>query len=279
VPLSSLLEGSRAPDAARPGLIAFVWGMPMEYSLDQNVGRKSSGKELLCSKPAAARRARGCRRYPSAPSSGDQLAEEPVPQESRVERRVDPDRRRRLELMTREELIQELYTDRLTGLPNRRAYEEAEPKTCQAVLDVDGLKWVNDRLGHPAGDALIRAVATALMDAAVEAFRVGGDEFICLFENDAEAEEKLGIVARRLEHASFLVPGATGRVRFYRGIGISYGIGRSLHEAEVALRRVKTHRQLVGLRAERGERPPMLQRICCDQDSEPAHRAETQPRT
>jgi diguanylate cyclase (GGDEF)-like protein len=251
----------------------------MGYSLDQNVGLKSSGKELLCSKPASARRARGCRRYPSAPSSGDQFAREPVPQGSRVERRVDPDRRRRLELMTREELIHELYTDRLTGLPNRRAFEEAEPKTCQAVLDVDGLKWVNDHLGHQAGDALIRAVARTLVNAAVEAFRVGGDEFICQFENDAEAEEKLCILARRLEHAGFNLPGAMGRSRSFRGIGISCGIGRSLHEAEAALRRVKAHRQAVGLRAARGERPPMLQRIRGDHDGEPGPRAATPPPT
>jgi diguanylate cyclase (GGDEF)-like protein len=250
----------------------------MGCSMDQDVVPKSSRVQLHYSNKAECK-SRGSRCYPPVRSGGDQLAQEPVRQGSGFERRVDLDRRRRLELMTREELIRELMTDVLTGLPNRRAYEEAEPKPCQAVLDLDGLKWVNDCLNHQAGDALIRTVATVLADAAVEAYRVGGDEFICQFENDADAREKLSKVARRLEHASFRIPGGTGRGHSYRGIGISYGVGRSLHEAEVPLRRVKIHRQTVGLRAARGERPPMLQRICCDQDSEPAHRAETQPRT
>ena len=86
--------------------------------------------------------------------------------------------------------------DPLTGIANRRAidqllaeidWETATPTAL--VCDLDGFKQVNDREGHPAGDALLRGLATALerltgqIDGAVAA-RLGGDEF-CVFLPDA----------------------------------------------------------------------------------------------
>jgi diguanylate cyclase (GGDEF)-like protein len=186
----------------------------------------------------------------------------PVALREGCERRLDLDRRKRVDQMTREELVRELFTDPLTGLPNRRAYEAAEPKAYQSVLDLDGLKWLNDHLGHPAGDAMIRAVATVLADASVEAYRVAGDEFICQFESTVRAVNQLSTVVHRLEHAQFRFSDADRRFRIYRGIGVSYGIGRSLHEAEYALRQAKAHRLAAGLRAERGGRPPLLKVRC-----------------
>ena len=60
--------------------------------------------------------------------------------------------------------------DDLTGLPNRRRFEETladhrageEAAGAVAFIDVDSLKFINDSLGHAAGDALLRGVATAL---------------------------------------------------------------------------------------------------------------------
>jgi diguanylate cyclase len=63
-----------------------------------------------------------------------------------------------------------------------------------AYVDVDGLKEVNDRHGHAAGDALLRAIVTALRsklrpyDPVV---RWGGDEFVCAI-SDAELEDARG---------------------------------------------------------------------------------------
>jgi diguanylate cyclase (GGDEF)-like protein len=82
-------------------------------------------------------------------------------------------------------------TDPLTGLGNRRAFDAALARvaldrplgTLVAMLDVDGLKPVNDRHGHAAGDALLVAYARALQRHAGphdELFRVGGDEFAVL---------------------------------------------------------------------------------------------------
>ena len=81
------------------------------------------------------------------------------------------------------------YTDKLTNLPNRRSYEEAQERLRheappeQLVImaaDVNGLKHANDTLGHEAGDELISGAADCLRDCFGEyggLFRVGGDEF------------------------------------------------------------------------------------------------------
>ena len=84
--------------------------------------------------------------------------------------------------------------DELTGLGNRRKYEsdlvrlntEANLPLSVIVGDVNGLKEVNDRLGHYMGDALLRTVGQVFLESCqggAEAFRIGGDEFIVLLPN------------------------------------------------------------------------------------------------
>lgn len=79
--------------------------------------------------------------------------------------------------------------DALTGLSTRRVADEAAhaaiasgDETCIVMCDVDGLKRVNDELGHDAGDELLRSVAGVLRRASSglpgsTAARIGGDEF------------------------------------------------------------------------------------------------------
>ncbi|MEG3176972.1 diguanylate cyclase [Sphingomonas sp. RB3P16] len=62
--------------------------------------------------------------------------------------------------------------DPLTGLPNRRAFEEAFARhstapvpLCLAVCDVDRFKRVNDQFGHSVGDRVLKAIASALQEA------------------------------------------------------------------------------------------------------------------
>jgi len=82
-------------------------------------------------------------------------------------------------------------TDSLTGLPNRRAFtEHIRDELLRSIrygapmsvllIDVDGLKLVNDKHGHAAGDRVIRGVAMAIrhtLRAADFGARWGGDEF------------------------------------------------------------------------------------------------------
>ncbi|MDX6581031.1 MAG: hypothetical protein QOI10_215 [Solirubrobacterales bacterium] len=103
-----------------------------------------------------------------------------------------------------EELRHRADHDELTGIANRRRFadelrrrraEEGAPGAV-AVVDIDDLKYVNDSLGHAAGDALLRSVALALTDALRPGefvARFGGDEFSVLLEGSTEK-----IVRRRL---------------------------------------------------------------------------------
>ena len=94
-------------------------------------------------------------------------------------------------------------TDFMTELKNRNSYEtdrqnlDAKKKwngLTVAVIDVNNLKLVNDRLGHAVGDDCIVNAARVLQSVEsqkVTAYRYGGDEFILLLENYPEPEKLL----------------------------------------------------------------------------------------
>ena len=99
--------------------------------------------------------------------------------------------------------------DSLTGLPNRRAFEEAfaaraaaAAPWCLALCDIDRFKRINDDHGHPVGDRVLGAVARALAEACGGHLvaRHGGEEFAVL----------LGSVT--LESAAAIVEGARAAI-------------------------------------------------------------------
>jgi diguanylate cyclase (GGDEF)-like protein len=122
----------------------------------------------------------------------------------------------------------EARSDPLTGVGNRRAWEEAvvlaEDKasrdgalpgaTVVLMADVDHLKLVNDTYGHGEGDQLLRAFASVLADAAPPGAlvaRLGGDEFGVLFRvprtDDGEAHDINELVSKvRSAMASRTIP-------------------------------------------------------------------------
>ena len=129
--------------------------------------------------------------------------------------------------------------DALTGLANRRSYQErlaveisranryGHPLSI-CLLDLDGFKEVNDRLGHPAGDEVLRAVAREIDQSRVadDAFRIGGDEFAILMPETTPAEAQLA--AERLADA--IVATNLGEA----AIGVSYGIALGFGDPELA---------------------------------------------
>ena len=115
-------------------------------------------------------------------------------------------------------------TDVLTGLANRRqgfAVADAELSrhfrtgrpVSLLILDIDRFKSINDRFGHPAGDAILRGVATALREccrATDTPARYGGDEFMLILpETDLAGAEEVAVrIRRHLERMTFeLAPG------------------------------------------------------------------------
>lgn len=99
-------------------------------------------------------------------------------------------------MMFREEkLLHTSNTDELTGCYNRRAYENDIKKISQrsefiyVAMDVNGLKKVNDTLGHAAGDELLQGAAVCMeqcFDYFGKIYRTGGDEFIAILSISEE---------------------------------------------------------------------------------------------
>jgi hypothetical protein len=84
------------------------------------------------------------------------------------ERRVALKKRRHVAEMSPEEMRRELLTSEVTGLPNRRAFDEAGVSSAVAMSDVDGLKALN-KYGYETGNAVLKAKADALREADPEA--------------------------------------------------------------------------------------------------------------
>jgi ribonuclease P protein subunit RPR2 len=98
--------------------------------------------------------------------------------------------------------------DALTGLPNRRAFDEHLARACKrdarvalAVFDLDDFKRVNDTDGHAVGDEVLREVGrvvSRMMRVDEDAFRIGGDEFAFLIRGGTRDASR---AAQRLRRA------------------------------------------------------------------------------
>lgn len=133
-----------------------------------------------------------------------------------------------------EEARGDALSDPLTGLPNRRAFEEAFAQRvaegrnpCIAVCDVDHFKLVNDRFGHAVGDRVLRAIAATLAEACPGHFvaRYGGEEFAVLFDGTlAQAVATIDEARRNIARKRLRVRESDeviGVVTFSTGISVS----------------------------------------------------------
>lgn len=119
------------------------------------------------------------------------------------------------------ELYEKLaFEDRLTGSGNRMAFDKAlslyfnKAKACEKwrliIFDFNKLKQINDQFGHTAGDEALIIGYRSIQEAfdRGECFRIGGDEFACIFKDTDETlyEEGLTVLKKRLEKESEVLP-------------------------------------------------------------------------
>lgn len=141
----------------------------------------------------------------------------------------------------REQMLHELaHRDCLTTLRNRRALDQDldrwvrdQPGTAWlGLLDVDGLKRVNDTQGHHAGDGLLRRLALGLahtVGARGRVYRLSGDEFAVVLNNgDLEVLEQMVAEALRQVRTVYRDAGASvGTARHWPGESASDWLSRA----------------------------------------------------
>ena len=163
-----------------------------------------------------------------------------------------------------ERQVRELaYQDPLTGLANRRQFEEAlrmaaasPPKAGAAhallLLDLNGFKQVNDSHGHGTGDEVLVIVAQRLLRAVRDGDlvgRLGGDEFVVLAQHLLGPEAANSIALRIIQGLSEPISAGGNRHDIGAGIGIAllpsdaHTAAEALRKADVALYRAKAERR------------------------------------
>jgi len=169
--------------------------------------------------------------------------------------------RRQREASRRQErvLTHLALSDPLTGLPNRRAWDQQIAERlaadhlrgpwCVALLDVDLFREVNDRLGHLEGDAALRRAADRLTNTLRRAgyvARLGGDEFAVLLEGVNEAKAASVVDLIRIQSAED-GDEATGRLPLKLSAGWAVvpdqptksSVNEAMRKADEALRQAK----------------------------------------
>ncbi len=144
-------------------------------------------------------------------------------------------------------------TDPLTGIPNRRAFIERVSgavndaawghRTVVCLVDLDGFKAVNDAGGHAAGDAMLKAVGSALGAAVRETdtvARLGGDEFAVLADISVATSGEM--LAERLRAAVAQLGNSLGVTASVGVAEVEPGddVEDLMHRADAAMYRSKT---------------------------------------
>ena len=148
-------------------------------------------------------------------------------------------------------------TDPLTGLPNRRYFDEfcgllarrrrSGDAVAVLMVDIDRFKVLNDTYGHPIGDEVLKAVAGAIVSAVREEdvpARVGGEEFAVLLRNPGpdvavEVGERVREAVRALDLRSIGVPAVSVSVGVANARGADEPIPEIVDRADRALYRAK----------------------------------------
>lgn len=140
----------------------------------------------------------------------------------------------------------EALSDTLTGLRNRRALDQMLPRLIARAspftlmhIDLDFFKQVNDTLGHAAGDQVLREVARVLLDvtrAEDVVARVGGDEFVIVFNGLTDYKRLRAIAARLIRRLEEPIPFAASSARISASIGLAISTTYELPDPATMMR-------------------------------------------
>lgn len=171
---------------------------------------------------------------------------------------TEPVRQRRELAQLRSELADQVVRDAVTGIHNHRYAQQTFPATLAravskgvpmsiAIIDVDHFKAVNDAYGHPVGDRVLRALASAMLDEVPSAMlaRIGGEEFLVMLPG-LSADMALAHTERLRDacaHAGVLTREGAVQVTVSAGVATTSGLITTVDElteaADAALYRAK----------------------------------------
>jgi len=260
-----------APDTVPPAVepvIAAVAGalqrpQPLAWGADEEVADAVDAftdragpaaiEELVCLREALSRRLRG--RVPPS-----EVGETWARLQMTIDRAMARAARRAFSNLERAACF-----DALTGVMNRRSFERDANRELGRVarhggrfsvvmLDLDGLKTVNDTLGHAAGDARLQAVGVALRTTTRRedtAYRLGGDEFAVLLPG-ASTDQARRVMAR--------VGEAAAPARFSFGIAACPADGTAI-DALVRAADARLYRRRAAVRRGAGDEPSVRQSV------------------
>jgi len=159
-----------------------------------------------------------------------------------------------------DQLFRQAFHDNLTGIANRALFMERMNRALERrkrhrqfnfavlLIDLDRFKWVNDSLGHLAGDSLLGGIADRFLSCVRSGdtvARLGGDEFAVMIE-DYDKPARVIEIANRLQDETrrpFSVAGTEIRISASIGIVLNTGCYRStqdiLRDADIAMYRAK----------------------------------------
>ena len=136
---------------------------------------------------------------------------------------------KRIDEMTLEELRACLLVDDLTGLPNRRAFDESQAETPApfvAMSDSDELLVFHDRFGREAGARLLRSMAEVFKLAGLDAYHHEDDMFRFKGKSAEELRAKFERARSILRTWKFDARERSGQAYEVRGVDFSYGIAK-----------------------------------------------------
>jgi len=149
------------------------------------------------------------------------------------------------------ELIQNLYHDTLTALPNRLKFQEdltLFPRNTVAIFNIDDFKEVNDFFGIDAGDNLLSQVAYWLGEMKLQPYRIGGDEFATILPRDLSREDihkKIGMLLSSFREKTFIIGNETFHLQATMGVAIMSD--KPLIHANIALNKARTLKKTYSL--------------------------------
>ena len=198
------------------------------------------------------------------------------PAKERIERRKNPQLRKAYDVYTdkanyrrtiaeNKALREKLYTNPLSEVPNKIAFTEGKVSPVVASIDLDALKFINDNVGHAAGDDLLKLAAKVLKKH-VDIYHVSGDEYWAKGQSAEQLDNGLKAALAELESGQHVLESEKARFNrpsFSYGISSTEGLTGSneqvlktaIANADEKLLAQKSEREQMGQRAGRGEVP------------------------